>query len=185
MFEVLTDWQSENSPGGLSVMYFDDSSNISNVRNAIDSLFTGVQARLDSLTSWSVRTTGKIISPVSGTLTGFWSDAAPAVGTGTLSGQPVSNASQVLMQWRTDQVVSGRLLQGRTYVPGLSTGSLEGGQLSAAAQASFIATQLVFLAATDVNFVIWHRPKEDAPGAAYPVVNASTWNELAVQRRRR
>lgn len=183
--EVIVDWQAENTNGGLSVMYFSNPVSIAQYRAAIDQLYTDVAARLDSLTTWTVRTSGKVIDDATGTLTGFWNDATAATGSGSLSGIPVANASQVLLRWRTDTIVAGRLLQGRTYVPGLGTASMDGGQLSAAAQAAFQTAQATFIAGLTGDFVIWHRPGESTPGAAYTVESGATWNELAVQRRRR
>lgn len=186
VYEVLVDWTAENCQPGLSVMYFDESGiAIGTARTAIDQLYTDVAARLDSLTTWTVRTSGKILDNTTGTLTGFWSDATAATGTGTLSGIPVPNASQVLLRWRTTSIINGRLLQGRTYVPGLGTGSLDGGQLSSAAQTAFQTAQATFLATVAPDFVIWHRPNGSDPGTIRNVESGATWNELATQRRRR
>lgn len=183
--EVIVDWTSENSPGGLSVMYFLASGNIVNQRNAIQSMYGGVVARLDTLTTWNVRTSGKVIDDATGTLVGFWGDSNTKSGVGTLSGQPVPNASQVLLRWRTSDIVNGRLLQGRTFVPGLATASLDAGQLAAAAVTAFQAGQAALLAAVPGDLQVWHRPKGGSPGAAHTVTSAATWSELATQRRRR
>lgn len=119
MFEILTDWQSENARPGLTVMYFDDSGiAIAPARAAIDTLFTDMANKLDTLTTWTVRTSGKIVDQTTGTLTGFWDEPTAAAGAGTLSGIPVANASQALLRWRTNDIINGRLLQeiGRAHV---------------------------------------------------------------------
>lgn len=183
--EVLIDWQSENARPGLSVMYFKSTASISTVRAALDTMFTAVAARLDSLTTGTVRTSGKIIDETTGTLTGFWNDPTAATWVGTASGQPVSNPDQALMQWRTNNVVNGRLLQGRTFVPGLAFTALDAGQLSAATVSAFQTAQAAFLASIPGDMVIWHRPNGGAPGSFFAVNSGATWNELAVQRRRR
>lgn len=183
--EVLIDWQSENAQPGLSVMYFKSTASIATVRAALDTMFTSVAARLDSLTTGTVRTAGKIIDETTGTLTGFWNDATAATWTGSATGNPVSNAAQGLMRWRTNNVVAGRLLQGRTYIPGISSGQIDGGQLSAACVTAMSTAQSTFLASIPGDMVIWHRPNGVTPGSFFAVDSGATWNELAVQRRRR
>lgn len=185
MFEVITDWSAENSRPGLSVMYFKSTGSIATIRQAIDTMYDTVQARMDSLTTWTVRTSGKIIDETTGTLTGFWSDATARAGAGTLSGSPVANAAQVLLRWRTNNIVNGRLLQGRTFVPGLSSSSTDGGQLSSAALSAFEGAQAAFLTSVGSDMVIWHRPNGSDPGSLFAVSTGATWNELATQRRRR
>lgn len=183
--EVLIDWSAENARPGLSVMYFKSTANIVNVRAAIDVMFTAVADRLDSLTSGTVRTAGKILDETTGTLTGFWNDPTATTWVGTVVGQPVSNADQALMRWRTNNVVAGRLLQGRTFIPGLAQGAMDGGHLSAATIADFQVAQAAFLASIPADMVIWHRPLGVTPGSFFAVDSGATWNELAVQRRRR
>lgn len=183
--EVIVDWTSTNSPGGLSVMYFKAGSPIAPQRAAIHTMYSGVVARLDNGTAWTVRTSGKIIDEATGTLTGFWNDATAKSGVGTLAGNCVPNASQVLLRWRTATVVGGRLLQGRTFVPGLGASSLDEGQVSAATVTAFQASQAALLAAVPGDLVVWHRPGGAAPGVGISVTAGTTWSELAVQRRRR
>lgn len=183
--EIITEWQAENTPGGLSVMYFGPGVNVPVVRGAIDQMYTDVAARLDSLTTWNVRTSGKIIDEATGTLTGFWESAAVANGVGTLSGTPVANAAQVLLRWRTLGIVNGRLVQGRTFVPGLGSSSVDGGQLSAAAQGAFTTAAATFITTCADTFGVWHRPSDAGPGSWHEVISGATWSELAVQRRRR
>ena len=81
--------------------------------------------------------------------------------------------------------VAGRLLQGRTFIPGISSGQLDGGQLSSACVTAFSTAQSTFLASIPADMVIWHRPKGVTPGTYFAVDSGATWNELAVQRRRR
>jgi len=183
--EVIVDWSSAKSPGGLSGMYFLASGSIANQRSAIQNMYTACIARLDNNTSWSVRTSGKVIDEATGTLTAFWNDNTTKSGSGTLTGNAVPNAAQVLLRWRTTQIVNGRLLQGRTFVPGLSASSLDEGEVSSAAVGTFQTAQGAFIAAVPGEFVVWHRPNGASPGAAYPVTGQATWAELAVQRRRR
>lgn len=183
--EVIVDWTSENSPGGLSVMYFLASGSISNQRTAIQTLISGFVNKLDTLTTFTVRTQGKVIDDATGTLQAFWGDATAHTGPGTLSGIPVPNASQVLLQWRTSDIVNGRLLQGRTFVPGLGTAAVDGGQLASATVTAVQAGQAAMLAAIPGELQVWHRPNGGSPGAAHTVTSAACWSEMAVQRRRR
>lgn len=183
--EVIIDWSAESTSGGLSVLYFLNSGAITDQREGIQNMLGAVIGRLDSLTTWSVRTSGKVIDDATGTLTGFWSDSTARTGVGTVTGQPVANAAQVLLRWRTDNIVAGRLLQGRTYVPGLAQGATDKGQLAAATITAFQGGQAALLATAPGELVVWHRPTESTPGSSFPVTAGATWEELAVQRRRR
>lgn len=183
--EIIVDWTSENSQPGLSVMYCKASGPVAAQRSYIHVMYDTVKARLDSLTTWTIRTTGKVIDDSTGTLVGFWDEPTAKAGAGTLSGSPVANAAQMLLRWRTTSIVNGRLLQGRTYVPGLSSTSTDGGQVSAATIAAMQTAQAAFLSSMSGDFVVWHRPVGAAPGSSFSVSSGATWNELATQRRRR
>lgn len=185
MIEVTTTW---NPPSGVttkSVMYFGPGADPSIVRLRVHELWDALSHALSNQCSWSVDTEGRILDSSTGTLLGSWTEATTRADAGIGTGQPVADATQALLRWQTGTVVSGRFLQGRTFVPGLEGNELLAGNLGAATVTSFVAAQASFLLATSGQFGIWHRPKAGAGGVWVPVTGGSTASELAVLRRRR
>lgn len=184
MNEVLVDWEAIGTPGGLSVLYFNPSATVESSRSELATALGGVNTELAATTKWSVRTTGRVIESTTGALTGFWNDSQPYTGTGSGIGKAVSNAAQALVQWRSVVIMNGRLVQGRTYLPGLSDYSLLNGQVIDAARFKIEDSfDTAYVAAAEP--VIWHRPGPNGPGLAVPVAAATVWREMAVLRRRR
>lgn len=186
LYEVVTDWAFENSPGGNTVMYFTEgSADISFLRASLETMYESVADRLDSLTRYTIRTSGNVKDSATGLLTDAWADGEARTGLGTAVGEPVPNASQVLLQWRTEAIVSGRRLRGRTFIPGLTSLAVVSGHLGSTALADFTDAAEQFVEDCAGQFVVWHRPVGGAGGSVAPVTTASVWNELAVQRGRR
>ena len=185
MREVIVDWTIPGNGGGLNVLYFDDNHPVAEQRDALGLALETMEPRLSTLASWVIRTEGRQLDPATGTLIGSWSDFRTIGGQGTGAGTVVSNASQVLLKWGTVAIVDGRLVRGRTYIPGLDPINVFQGNLSQAAQASFQAATATLLAGAGSGLVVWHRPNAKGPGSAHPVSGTSVWSEIAVQRRRR
>lgn len=185
LLEVTTTWTAENAQPGTTVMYFFEVGDIAALRADLDAMYTAFADRLDTLTTWSIATSGNVLDEATGTLVGDWAEPTAQTGAGLASGQPVSNAAQALLQWRTGVVVNGRRLRGRTFIPGIAQQALDGGQLSAATQADMAAAAQAFAVDPDVSLVVWHRPSDSGPGEAHAVTTGSVWNELAVMRKRR
>lgn len=100
--------------------------------------------------------------------------------TGTVSGQPVPDISQILVQWRTGVIVSGRRLRGRTFMPGFATDLVTGGNVPASAVTEIGAAAQSVATAGDA-LVVWSRRH----GVTHDVTIGSCWTEFASQRRRR
>ncbi len=184
MYEVLTRWVAPGTPGGISVMYFEDSADITNVRAKLAVLWAAIDNQLATGVTWTIDTTGRTLNAATGTLTGFWNDATALSGVGALSGSAVGNSSQILLRWRTDDIVAGRLVQGRTYVPGMGAGLLSNGEIAGASRAAMAAAAETFTTGVNGPYV-WHRPKNGSGGSLHQATSGECWNELAVQRRRR
>lgn len=103
---------------------------------------------------------------------------SPVVGAGgtNLAGQALS----ILFRWNTGTVVNGRFLKGRTYIPGMSPGTIAANGELAPATADILLAATVGLIGPGA-FSVW----SPTGGVAYDVSSASIWSELAVQRRRR
>lgn len=181
--EILTQWV---TPGGgaTTVMNFQTTTPAAAQRAAIEALFNDLSVGLSSQVSFTVAQEGAEYDDATGLQTDFWTDPTVRGGTGDAGGEPVADATQVLIRWRTPAVVAGRRLQGRTFVPGyLSTGVISG-NVSTATQTAFTAAAVAF-AGAGVGFAVYSRPTAGRAGTLAAVNSGSCWSELAVQRRRR
>jgi hypothetical protein len=154
-------------------------------RAALGAFFGAVDAIQAGQVSWTIRTSGRELSTSTGTLAGQWTDATAFTGSGGgVSTSSIADASQALVRWRTDTIVNGRFLQGRTFLPGISTSSILAGNLTAAAQTIINNAAATYIASL-AQPVVWHRPTGGAGGSQDVVVTGTAWSELAVLRRRR
>lgn len=184
MLEILTDWTTLNADTGVTVMYFDDATPVADARLALSTLWADIDAVLHEGTNWTIRQDGRVIAEATGTLTGTWFASTPYTGTGQSAGNPVGNATQMLLRWQTGVIVSGRRVAGRTFVPGLASGSTSGGQMRSEATVTVNTACETFTNATS-GFGVWHRPKPAQAGSHHVATAGNVWSELAVQRGRR
>lgn len=192
--EILTDWNIQNSPGGTTVMYFgggEGSEVIS--RDELGTFLGTIATSMVNTTSFTVRTTGRIIEDSTGEYIGDWTDPTPYTSTGTAAGSAWSNSTQLLVRWLTGVVADGRSVKGRTFLPGFTREAIGSGELEGGTRASVDAAANAFT--VNSGLVVWRRPRRATgtgsgdlparPGSSYDVTGASVWNELAVLRNRR
>lgn len=182
--EVTTSW---NIPSGIptkTYMYFADGTPLPTIRAALGTFWGAVDGSLAPTVFWSVDPTGVLLDDTTGALTGEWSDPTAIAGSGSGSGQPVADATQINVQWNTASIINGRRVRGRTYVPGLAAAALSGGNLAEANRAAITAAGTT-LAASNAEMRVWHRPKAGTGGTTVGVVDAVCRSELAVLRLRR
>lgn len=182
--ELITEWDTPNSKGGLSIMYVDDETDIFAVRTNLQTMWTSIASILGSAVDWNIRTDGRILDTATGALTGLWADATPQTGSGSGGSSVVANASQGLIRWKTTTIQNGRLVQGRTFVPGIEYQQLGGGELEPGGVIILRNAASTFAAET-ASISVWHRPQSGSGGSIAPVVSADAWSEFAVQRGRR
>jgi len=109
MREIITDWTTPAGGGFVSVMYFDPTILVETQRAALGSLWSAIDAGMPPSVSWVVRTEGRVLSSETGTLTGQWTEGTVYQDSGDATGtQPLPDAVQGLIRWRTDSVVRGR-----------------------------------------------------------------------------
>jgi hypothetical protein len=182
--EILVDWTTASGGGKVSVTFWGESTPVADQRTALGTFLSAIKSQLDTSVSYTIRTAGRELDATTGTLTAAWSDSVSYTGTGVVNGEPVPDASMALMQWRTDHIVNGRFLQGRTFIPGVSTQTLTDGNFTAAAISAW-NTAGANLIASGKQFGVWHRPTSGSGGVWWAADTASAWQELAVLRRRR
>lgn len=190
--EIRTAWTGPQGLSMLTVMYFEAPSvTVATQRAALSVFWQAVRADISSQYTYTIETAGRIIEDSSGELVGSWSEPTPYSAPGSAAGQPVPDASQVLLRWGTGQVVNGRFLKGRTFVPGLAVNFTSNGNVTPAVAAGIDTAQLAFVGAGS-GFSVWQRPRPSSPehpiyrpGQSRPVTSGTCWRELATQRNRR
>ncbi len=183
--EITTEWTTASGGGKVSVMYFLDSGGtINQQRNCVWGLWDGLKNTLDNGVTVNVASTGRTVDSATGTLTGMWSDSAVLATAGIVSGESVADSTQALIRWSTGAIFSGRMLQGRQFVPGIAAGGLVSGNLSAGYQSNINTAASTFIG-FNKGFVVWHRPVSGSGGGYATATGGVAWNELAVLRRRR
>lgn len=182
--EILVDWTTASGSDHRSVMFFDLSGAVATQRAALKAFLDTIKSQLDNGVTWTIETSGRELDDTTGALTGQWSESTASTGVGVVNGEPVPDAAQVVMQWRTGVIVNGRFLQGRTYIPGLTAAQLSDGNVSATTISAW-TTAGTTLEGVANGLQVWHRPVSGSGGQASNVLSAAVWPELGVLRRRR
>lgn len=183
--EVLVEWSFVNSSGGVSVMYFDSATaTVEAQRIALAGFLAGLGDALGPATSGRIQQSGRVVSAETGTLVGFWDDPQARNFNGSGDQPTLSNATQLVVQWLTPDVVSGRRIRGRTFLPGVSSQTISDGEVRSAF-VDQITTGANNFVSSGVGFGIWHRPNGGAPGSHHLATSASLWSEFGVQTGRR
>jgi hypothetical protein len=182
--EIEINWTTQNGPGKTTVLYFNAGVAVALQRTAIQTLLTNIVGALDTSTVASVATSGREWDSNTGALTGAWSETSVKGGTGTVSGEPVPDASQLLFQWTTSSIVNGRFLRGRSFIPGCALINVVNGNVESAIRTA-IAGHANTFATSSATPVVWHRPSSGSGGTEVQMTGGTVWNEFAVLRRRR
>jgi hypothetical protein len=195
--EIEVFWTTTSGSGKVSVFNFDPADSVASQRAALDAMLAGFLGALHNSTFYLVSPAGREWNDATGELVGAWTDTTPYDGFGTVTGEPVAEASQVLIQWQTGDIADGRFVRGRQFIPGCSNVNLEDGELETTIRAALQGNAQGLITAA-VGFGIWHRPKYvpadppgsgpsvlERPGSFHAATSASIWSEFAVQRKRR
>lgn len=190
--EIITDWSTGSGRAGLSVMYFDTSIiPITTTRNELADFWGAVDAYLDSNTRWTIRTTGRILDSSTGGLVNEWTETTLKTAFGAVTGAAVADLAQVLVRWNTGEVVRGRFLKGRTFIPGYASTLQAEGQVGSVQQGAIATAGQDLLAGA--NMQVWQRPfagsadpvRPPYVGSSRRAETSSVWAEFASQRNRR
>lgn len=182
--EITTEWVLPSGAGHLTVMYFEGAIPVEDQRSALATFWGVIDGAQTEDCTWTISTTGRELDDATGTLTGAWNDTTNFTGVGAIDTEPVADATQALIQWRTASIVNGRFLRGRTFIPSLAATQLNGGNLQAATRTLYQGACNALIASAQ-GLVIWHRPITGSGGSHDAVSTASVWEEFAVLRRRR
>lgn len=183
--EILVDWTTAAGSGRVSVFHFNTSTPVGTQRDALRIFLDACSTTLAASTTWTIRTSGRELDEVTGTLVGEWVDTSPETGGGAAgNGSVLADATQVLVRWNTNTIARGRFVKGRTYLPGIFRNVSENGNVYVASVTA-VGNAAQFLVDSGAGLVVWHRPVNRAGGRIAPVTQGSCWSEFAVQRRRR
>jgi hypothetical protein len=165
IYQVRTNWT--GSFGATdSVMHFDQvSGTAQQAATAVMNMWQSIDNALHSSVSWALDTDVRTLNEATGALSAIATvSAASATGSGT--GDYV-DLLQGLIVWNTGEVVDGRLLRGRTFIPGITEASVDTTGRPTSGFASVVNTAVSTLIA-DVNSqpVVWHRPVYSGTGSS-------------------
>lgn len=122
-----------------------------------------------------------ILSPITGTLTGYAAvDTWQVSSTG--SGSQGAHATQGLLRLSTNAVVGGRRVEGKMFLPGIRQGDMAStGLPNTTYRTDYDDAAAVLIADADVDWVVWSRKN----GTQESIEAATTWGNFAVLRSRR
>lgn len=189
--EIDIQWVTPSGSGKVTVLNFLTDATVAVQRASIQTFMNAIKGVLSNQTTWNVANDGREFDSETGTLTNAWADSSNLAGAGTAAEQPTPDANMALIRWQTGLVLSGRFLQGRSFIPGLALSTAVLGNVNAGARGA-LQTGADGLAAAANKFVVWQRPKRDPIdhsiiriGGFGEVGSGTVWEEFAVLRRRR
>lgn len=121
---------------------------------------------------------GDIIDSNNGDLLGVWTDGTPISVAGASGGDRVTLASQVLVQLKTTDIVGGRRLHGRIFLPGCLESQSDDGFVGSGVLADTAAAA----ATCFTNDFAVYSPTHHTWAT---VTSTGIWNQFAVMRSRR
>lgn len=178
-------WTAAGGAGGETALHFDTGADNADINTTVQAFLTAIRSALANTTSAVADSVIRTLNSASGVLEAEEPNASPANIVGNGGTNAVPNAAQGLIRLRTGDVVGGRLLKGRIYIPGMTSSAMSpAGELTFAAVSTLTAGGAA-LQANPGGIYVWHRPVNGVGGLSGIVTSASAWSEFAVQRRRR
>jgi hypothetical protein len=182
VLRVRVSWGSVTNGPGLSTFYFTgtDQTAADNAALAVRAFMNSLEATYPSYGTWELQPTVAKIDTSNGDLIGLFAVTTES-GVGSNASEQLPIQTQGLLEMHTGQIVFGRELRGRLFVPGpTETESTNGAPTSTYRTALESAANTL---RTDPNseWLVWSRTH----GIAYPVTTAVCWTKWAVQRGRR
>ena len=125
-----------------------------------------------------------------GVLTGSFVGTSPANSIGAAGSSPLPAQTQGLIAWGTNQVINGRRLRGRWFIPfpeeADNSGTPGGPSSSYTSQLSAAVTAMMVAPAGGATPVIWHRPSPGGSNGGHGAITGGAPRAYwVVQRKRR
>ena len=170
------------SGGGLSTFYFNDA--VGTAAQNVASVATFLNATNDRRVApctWATEADVPTLNVGTGAIEGIVS-TTPATGVGTAAGDALPPIAQGLLRLFTSQIVSGRLLRGRLFLPGApESDSASTGGTSATYRSDYEAAAAALIADANSDWSVWSQTH----GTLASIATASIWSKWASMRSRR
>lgn len=180
VMQMRLQWTGYGSDPHYSILNYPDDTDPILAMDAFLDFMLAIDDLIIADYSWQFEDEVRILDTVTGQLQSIEPTTAPPADQGLATLEPVADATQLLVRWRTDTIAGGRRLQGRTYLPGFSIGSLSDGNVIPST-VSTVTTAANALVGSGYAPVVWSRKN----GIIASVGSASVWTEWATQRKRR
>lgn len=149
--------------------------------DAWDAALTSRAVDFPSFMSATIEAELRLIDSVTGLLVGTEVTTGNTFA-GSSSGDPLPRASQGLIKWSTPNIVAGRRLRGRTFLPCIiESFNTSGGKPDGSLLVAWAGVLSTFITACQGELCIW----SPTHGVAAVVDGGTLWSEWAVMRSRR
>lgn len=183
ILRIRTTWTGAQGVPYLSTHYFTrvDSGSAAFAADAVAALWTGMEDYISNTLDWTVEGFAAVINDATGDLVGVDAVGGGNSGSGTQGSTTLPYATQGLLGLTTSNVVSGRILRGRCFIPGPTEEHSSEGVPTSGYISALSAAAGDMLASPDAELLIWSR----AHGTSHPVTSYNPWAQWAVLRSRR
>lgn len=193
MFRATVRWDGFSGAPGYTNLHFSGTgtptgTDLSDTSAKVRTFFDAFKTYLPNIVTLSFPSSLEEFDTGTGQLVASHSITPAAAVTGTGGSAVFSSAVGACINWKTDLVLNGRRLRGRTFmVPLQSLPSFDGnGTLGVAARVAFeSAANALINNASGLPLFVWHRPPPGGGGAASSVVAATVNDKTAILRSRR
>ena len=180
--QLVVRWDGFTGAPGYSVFYALPGHS---VRGMIFNFFDSIKVNVPTGVHWTVPLSGNTFDDATGELTGVWTETTAATGIDASGGAPNVGNAGACFTWRTNTILDGKKVRGRTFIVPLSTANYaSNGTLDDAVLAAFRTKGQALVDDADGNLVVWHRPKAGAGGGHGPITLCTVTDRAAILRSR-
>lgn len=156
---IRVGWSGTPGGNGVTTLYGNcaDVVTASAWRTTVGDFFTSLEEYQTNAQSWQLLPETDFLDPDTGELTEIVNINDSISGAGSSTGQPLPWATQGLITWRTDSIVSGRRLQGRTFLPGFVEDNNTGGVMNDDLVTALVGSVSDYLTAAGGSPVVYSR----------------------------
>lgn len=183
MYEIQVSWVGLTGLPGVSTFY--TVATPATAPAELLSFFTAIRGLFPDGLTWTIPNSGDQIDSTNGQLLGSWS--ASGGGSVNSNGGAGGYAAGVgaYVNWRTNGVVNGRRIKGRTFLLPLLAAAYEVNGTLGSSALSTLQTAVNTLAGAAQGVGIWHRPVNGSGGSLAPVASGVVPDQVTSLRTRR
>ena len=185
IYQVHVEWTGPSSPLH-TYFHFDVAfgSTPAQTAAAVNTFMASLDDNLNSAFAWAIDSEVRQLNEASGALQAV----VPVTSTGATcgSGGVYVDVLQGLLRWTTGEIVNGRQLRGRMFIPGIEEGR---NNTSGRPESTFISAvntaAAALIADANTELVVWHRPQGGTGGEIGAVLTAAMQNRWSYLSSRR